>query len=1450
MKRKFFAFILILSIFSLVLGVKFNVVESSAETSSVTILENNDSRLGNDYLDFYSIPTSHFSFSNNGGELSGNELSKAFDRNFSTSFKSKQDNNVEYIDEVTGEKKSNYINIIDVSFSSAVTLDRLLYASENGTTRGYPTNLNLYYKNGEEFALINNYKSTETSKFVMFDFGRKIETTGLRFEYVKVSTNHKYVATAKEIIFLQPENEQKEILDNLFMNYSQTILNNQYNTFEKICELENSFKNNINYPKIQEKFDRAKEVAVGKIVFDPKREFSSSLEAENVITQYGNMVSYCRNVLQFNSFGTDRQVTGISSTAGQEITIFVDGDKDDPVPKIRFSQHMGFWNSWLGGELQLKLGKNTFTTPNFKNSNYTEDVALGGPIYIVNPYTPKQQSQNVKVYIEGGVTYPVLRGNSDENTYRLELEKYSKKVQSDPKNVVDVTEIVSDHAIATVDATKAYEIFSSASPSQTVINWNTYMDELMEFGGVPQKREDPLFDERNLHVSFNVRLVQPWSGAAAYAYTEHVGVYKSWQNSLILGSGFGWGLSHEIGHMVDNPNRVIGETTNNMYAKYNETALEQLNQRGNFLQTTEVLSSDLTYNSSDYFNSNRYNFLVWWYIECWQKGYWGKLENCYRGLNPTLKRFLEIDKDLKSKIDSLGVTEKQVFYSSLVIGVDLSYYFDRWGFSIRNNENDPVFKIEKASSTFNELMDIAISSEFVDNTKQYKLWYQTNMAYHNKNTSPTYSSATEVNIKSVTKTSSGYNIFINHVKKKDHLGYEILEGNDTDGYKVVGFTYGITFNDETSYKEGYTPSYKIVAVDNTFNTSKMSTAKQVEESSEIVCRIGTTNYTDLMDTVQNAKEGDVIELLKSFDTVNITISKNITLKIADEINSKIVISKIQAGNLITVSAGATLTIQGKESAVLELNGNGFTQAGSLLKIGGIVVGKYLHLTNNISSGNGGAISMQDGSKGSFFENCKIFNNASLYGSAFACEYANSNMVFTNVQFTKNISSYDGVVANKGTVTFSRCNFEDNQVRNGTIYNYGGGILKIGGGSIKNNRAKIGGALHIDGYTEIKDIEISGNTASSAAAIYYSTTVPVRELKMTGVVIKNNSSEDNRDIILNSGVLTLNSCSIESNEISLLSGTMNIYSNSSIKGVFNVKNGVKLMLLGNLFENIENCRFKLTDMHSDMQVLSASGFNLSEEDLSKIISYDENIVFSIDSNNVVASSKEVILTLVIGDNTTTLTYNYGDEITLDFDKLLTKYPIKFTADNGTEYNFGQIFQIRKNTTLTADLADKIKITFDYGDSIEVKYFLPNSKVIMPSQNYLSKKLVGWRNGSDIFRPLDEILAERQLTLSAIFEQLFKLVLKDGNTTVHEGYYEYGAEIDLAKLFDKKEVEYWALNNQKVENGKIIIRNDMTLSAVYKSNKISSSLLITIVLVSVTVLIVAIVIIITKKKRKIR
>ena len=1426
-------------------------------TPTATVLESGDYRTQSEYLNFYSVPTSMFSYSSNGGEVSGNELPKAFDRNFNTCFKSAQDNNVNVVDKTTNEVLvTNFLNHIDVTFNQTVNINRLIYGTENGTTRGYPTELNLYINNGKGWQQICNIKSTETSNLVVFDFGATFAVKQFRFEYVKVPTYHKYQPTAREIIFLQPENELFEDYSNLFTDYTQTKLNSKYSTFEQVLELENKLKQNVNYSLTQTKLERAKQVAANKVVYAPQREFTTNQNAQNVIYQYGNIATYCRNNLQLNAFGTNRQSTGVLAYAGQQITVYVEAETSDQLPKIRFSQHVGHWSGWLGGELQLKQGKNTFTVPNFKNANYTIDVPLGGPIYICNPYSSFEQSQNVKVYIEGGDLYPVLTDSTDVKAYKLQLNEYAKKVQANPSEVIDITEIVTDHAILTVTATKANEIYSNFNPKQAITNWNNFMDQLLEFDGITQDKTNPLFDERNLHANVNIRVVQPWSGAAAYAYTEHIGVYYSWQSSLITGSGFGWGIPHEIGHMMDNPNRTIGETTNNMFAKYNETVIEKLNARGEFANTTTTLSNDLIYDATPYFNSNRYNFLIWWYIECWQKGYWANLENCYRGANATLKQFLALDSTIQTQMGSLGRTEKQVLFSSLVTGIDMSYYFDRWGYSLTNDlETDPVFKIANASQTFKDLMALATSNGIVDNTKQPKLWYQTVTAYHNTNTIPIYSSSTVASIQSVSKTANGYNIFINHTNNENHLGYEIWQGDETNGYKQIGFSYTNAFTDTTSYQDGYTPSYKVVAVDNTFSSSSLSTAMQPQTSSQAVCKIGETEYNSLLEAISAAQSGDTILLLKSCSSVNLTIDKNLTFAIAEGVEGNITISKIEAGNLISVSSGVSFNIKGSSDNWLILDGNSFNQNGTLVSTAGTVKAQYVVFTNNITTGNGGAIILLNNSKNSTFENCKITNNKAQNGSAVYGDFASASATISTTTISNNVATKDGVLAFKCNITLNSCEIRNNTSQNGTIKNYAGGILNTNNCIITQNTAEIGAGLHIDGYTNIKLTQISNNTATKqAGGIYYSTTVAVRQLIIESSIVQNNSALTGNDIVIVSGNLTLKNAIVgsdeQSAEISLLGGKTTVNAGTNLQAQINIKFGSELVLDGGVFTNLTNCVFNLLDFADDMCILKANNFELTNANCEQINLSTSSINAELVANTIIGKASPINLILNFGDLQQTKTYKYGEIVTLDYDLLPTQYAINFVDERGNEYAFNSQIVLQSNITLTAKLEDKVKIDYDYGTTIETVYYIPYTMFSLPKGEKINlgqdKKLIAWSNISAVYSIQDQVAAVSNTTYTAVYEQLFLLTLKNKNKVVYSGYFEYGAEIDLTSLYNDT-VSYWTNNGEKLTGNTITINGDTTLQAVHTAKEYIVPIL-TITFVLGFAVVITIIVVVKKHKQK--
>lgn len=1416
-----------------------------AQSENAYIVENNNEMLSQDYLDFYSIPTSFFSFTNNGGVYSGSSLSYAFDRDYNTFFRSKAENNCPYTPDGSEETISNFLNTIDVTFSSVVTLDKILYASETNTTRGYPTSLNLYYDNGDGFVLINNYKTTETTSFVAFEFGKNIEMTKFRFEYVTVCTRHNYTATAREIIFLQPENGNFELYKNMFTDYSETNLNENLNTIEKINAFENTLKTNINFSSQKNKIERAKKVANGELKFNQNLEFSTNPTAKKVIEQNGNLANYCRSDLCMASFGSNRQSIGVLGMAGDKITIYVTGKETDALPKIVFTQHIGSWQSWKSGEYSLSLGKNVFTVPSFYDADsYKADVPLGGPIYICNPYTSSEQSENVKLYIEGGTLYPVFSKNVSEEEYKIELQKYVNYVQTNADNIIDITEIVSDHVFLTVRATNANQIFSTLSPSESIQNWNEYMDKLLNFGGVYQDKTNELFDERNLLIKTNIRITQSWSGGFMFAAGEHIGIQDGSQNVLIYPSEFGWGITHELGHSMDIPKQLVSETSNNMWSKFYETAIAKIGERGEFDNTLKTLSNDLTYNSSPYFTTKKFNYLIWWYLETWQNGFWANLENCYRGTYPILKNFLSNNSDIKDKVSTLAKTELQVFYASIVTGVDLSYYYERWGFSIDNSTSDPVFKTSTATENFNNIMSVAISQEFIDNSKQYKLWYQNNSAYSTLS-KQAFDKTTPVSIEKVVKTNSGYCIIVDSINNDNLLGYEIWEGNDTDGYHVIGFSYYKTFTDETEYEGSYIPTYKVVAFDTSYSQSMTSEAKTLSPgSSEIVCKIGETQYSSLSDAINDAIAGDTILLLKSMTTTNIVISKNLTIALADNVDEDVVISKIESGNLFTISSSVTLNLCGNENHYIILDGNNFLQNGSLLNIGGIANLEYVKFINNLSANNG-AISMQDQSKGSIIKNCIVENNKAKNGSAYCCLYADANMTFINTTFSNNVSTSDGVLLSKGTLTLTNCEIKNNSAKNGTIKNYDGGILRASGCTISNNISQIGGGLYIDGYTEISNTSISNNTANiKAGGIYYYTTVAVRKLILTNVEFLNNVSEIASDILVDGSLanLSLNSVTTNSSEIYVASGTIQIKNDCNLQSKFTINLGANLSLLNGLFENIENSNFAIENFKVGMKVISFSNYTISNEELEKFKISNENIYFEISENAIYAYPIKVYLTLKFESEEKVLTYNYKQNIILNFDIPVSKYINKIIDKNGNEYTLNQSVTMDDNLSLNISLLDKIKIELVYKDKTENIYLLPNEKFVLPDYQKEDIIFLNWKNSSQTFDAGNEILATENMTFVAEYIQLYKLILKKDDEIIFEKYYADGSEIDLSQI-DVAQPNFWILDNEKIDN-KFVINHDTILTFGYSS--LSTIIIISSITLGATITSICVGLVIKKRK----
>ena len=279
----------------------------------------------------------------------------------------------------------------------------------NGIERkGYPIKLSIYYKlkdlndklseEEDDFLLFDEIISEKSGNLVLFTFQETLECDQIKIEWNEIDEEYNDSIFACEIILLYPENEY---LDKLIFDvfeesdYAFLKLNKQYNNIMIINDLIEELKeiyDNSDY--IQNLFKRIKSIINGEIKFEQNREFSTNQNAKkNIIYQRGNTVQYSKTILKMSWGGTDRKITGIYGFPNEIINIYVEWEDNEPLPSVRFSQFLGSHkNGWLGSAQKLKKGINSFVVPSFNLNNFKFKTNPGGPLYLENKFSSKDQS--------------------------------------------------------------------------------------------------------------------------------------------------------------------------------------------------------------------------------------------------------------------------------------------------------------------------------------------------------------------------------------------------------------------------------------------------------------------------------------------------------------------------------------------------------------------------------------------------------------------------------------------------------------------------------------------------------------------------------------------------------------------------------------------------------------------------------------------------------------------------------------------------------------------------------------------------------------------------------------------------------------------------------------------------------------------------------------------------
>ena len=522
--------------------------------------------------------------------------------------------------------------------------------------------------------------------------------------------------------------------------------------------------------------------------------------------------------------GTNRQCTGVFGLANETITIYVYAQEKKLLPRIIFTQFHEKNTNWYSSSIQLNIGKNILKFNNFDTEDFEEKEISGGPIYIENPYTSTSQSQNIKLYIEGGKIFPLFRLNDDETEFKKILKNYILVYKKEQNNYLDIAEFYSDRAMITVKATLADEFYSSDnSPQKNLLNLDDILKKYYIFDGIQFEKNQPYYDIKNQYININFRYTQPLKGARAYASTEHIGLYYKADLFTILVT-YSYGLEstipHEIGHMIDLKDREYEERTNNVLRQYSLVAIEKKSLSNN---DYDIVRENLLLDNIDpllrgctkidkskcegFFNEYgdyKQSYLLYWNIECLYHGYWGKLDNLYRYNNSLIK--------------GMNRNEALVFLTNVALEFDTGYYFERFGFTMWRG----LFNTSNTSNEYKQKMKEFINQGRVDSSIQKKFWYIDNEEYEymsNYGLSCHYSDNDNFNAYKVERyvKAGYYYLYLPIINCFGHLGYEIYENDN-----LIGFTYEHNYNDTKKYPNNYIPNYKIIAYDRLLKHSALS----------------------------------------------------------------------------------------------------------------------------------------------------------------------------------------------------------------------------------------------------------------------------------------------------------------------------------------------------------------------------------------------------------------------------------------------------------------------------------------------------------------------------------------------------------------------------------------------------------------------------------------------------
>lgn len=593
------------------------------------------------------------------------------------------------------------------------------------------------------------------------------------------------------------------------------------------------------------------------------------------------------------------QPLGVVQSAEESLIVYVESS-GTTLPELVATQYAGEASAW-SETISLQKGRNIIT-PKKIGASATQ---RGGSLYISYHGTDE-----IKLNIVGGIKIPILNlpdfsfeeiTVSNEIISDPKMEDHKKVIKTYIENalayektikipayntiqsaIANSTEVATKHVLLSIPLKSVTAMLSSYKTIQdktdalyhTIVIWEENMKLHYSICGLSEDAPDTKDQFPSSRI--NIRYMTMTGKAFMYAGGAHIGIdYPSSagmiQTSLPSESAkngfFGWGINHEIGHVLDQNGLVEGETTNNIHSLYSQTFDYNKNIGVSRLEG-EIYDS--VYDKTALGMPGKSNNVFVQLAMYWQ------LHLMYDDVDKNTNFYSELYKLNRSKTVSAASQEMLfVKLASDIAKKDLTQFFTRWGYELDSDTKTYISKYQEETNPIYYLNDTA---------RRYRLNSEADVF---SNTETLLVTAKQRKTEDVFHTSVQLQITLPDSVTNDNrsaiLGYEITRNNKVIAYipAKAADSNVIEYQDNNLVLNNVILNYKITAYDMNFNKI---TGDALPFQIQYDGAMDNSNF--IYDTDDSLK-GLTIDLQKEEDISGIRIASGAAFTVPSSINGTV-----------------------------------------------------------------------------------------------------------------------------------------------------------------------------------------------------------------------------------------------------------------------------------------------------------------------------------------------------------------------------------------------------------------------------------------------------------------------------------------------------------------------------------------------------------------------------------